>query len=102
MCFRQESNLHRSLRRGTSYPLNDGSFEHAYVYQYTPLIESPRKMCILPKFQFASVVEWSITTDCKSVGFGLRRFESYPTHSKKCSLNESGEQKNTRHSLGVF
>src|SRR5690606_29816320 len=28
----------------------------------------------------ASVVEWSITTDCKSVGFGLRWFESSPTH----------------------
>jgi hypothetical protein len=26
------------------------------------------------------VVEWSITTDCKSVGFGLRRFESCPAH----------------------
>ena len=30
--------------------------------------------------KYASVVEWSITTDCKSVGFGLRRFKSYPTH----------------------
>ncbi len=29
---------------------------------------------------YASVVEWSITTDCKSVGFGLRRFKSFPTH----------------------
>ena len=29
----------------------------------------------------ASVVEWSITTDCKSVALGLRRFESYPAHS---------------------
>ena len=28
----------------------------------------------------ASVVEWSITTDCKSVAFGLRRFESFPAH----------------------
>lgn len=26
------------------------------------------------------MVEWSITTDCKSVGFGLRGFESLPTH----------------------
>ncbi len=26
------------------------------------------------------MVEWSITTDCKSVGFGLRRFESFPAH----------------------
>ena len=26
------------------------------------------------------MVEWSITTDCKSVAFGLRRFESFPTH----------------------
>ncbi len=26
------------------------------------------------------MVEWSITTDCKSVGFGLRRFESCPAH----------------------
>ena len=30
--------------------------------------------------EYASVVEWSITTDCKSVAFGLRRFESYPAH----------------------
>lgn len=29
----------------------------------------------------ASVVEWSITTDCKSVAFGLRRFESFPAHT---------------------
>ncbi len=29
----------------------------------------------------ASVVEWSITTDCKSVASGLRRFESFPTHN---------------------
>ena len=28
----------------------------------------------------ASVVEWSITTDCKSVAFGLRRFKSCPAH----------------------
>ncbi len=26
------------------------------------------------------MVEWSITTDCKSVAFGLRGFESLPTH----------------------
>ncbi len=26
------------------------------------------------------MVEWSITTDCKSVAFGLRRFESSPAH----------------------
>ena len=26
------------------------------------------------------MVEWSITTDCKSVAFGLRRFESFPAH----------------------
>ena len=31
--------------------------------------------------EYASVVEWSITTDCKSVAFGLRRFESFPTHN---------------------
>ena len=31
----------------------------------------------------ASVVEWSITTDCKSVASGLRRFESFPTHKTK-------------------
>src|SRR5262245_16372336 len=31
-------------------------------------------------YTHASVVEWSITTDCKSVAFGLRRFESYPAH----------------------
>src|SRR3989338_1444986 len=31
----------------------------------------------------ASVVERSITTDCKSVAFGLRRFESCPTHHKR-------------------
>ena len=29
------------------------------------------------------MVEWSITTDCKSVAFGLRRFESYPAHNIK-------------------
>lgn len=29
------------------------------------------------------MVEWSITTDCKSVGFGLRRFESSPAHTTK-------------------
>ncbi len=28
----------------------------------------------------ASVVEWSITTDCKSVAFELRWFKSNPTH----------------------
>ena len=27
------------------------------------------------------MVEWSITTDCKSVGFGLRGFESLSTHN---------------------
>ncbi len=31
----------------------------------------------------ASVVEWSITTDCKSVALGLRRFESFPAHKMK-------------------
>ena len=30
----------------------------------------------------ASVVEWSITTDCKSVGLGLRWFESNLAHTK--------------------
>lgn len=30
---------------------------------------------------FASVVEWSITTGCKPVGFGLRWFESNPAHN---------------------
>jgi hypothetical protein len=34
----------------------------------------------------ASVVEWSITTDCKSVGFGLRWFESSPAHAFKNQL----------------
>jgi len=29
------------------------------------------------------VVEWSITTDCKSVGFGLRWFKSNPAHLAK-------------------
>ena len=32
-------------------------------------------------YSYASVVEWSITTDCKSVALGLRRFESFPTHN---------------------
>ncbi len=32
---------------------------------------------------YASVVEWSITTDCKSVAFGLRRFKSFPAHHMK-------------------
>ncbi len=36
----------------------------------------------------ASVVEWSITTDCKSVALGLRRFESFPAH-KICSSQKS-------------
>ncbi len=31
------------------------------------------------------MVEWSITTDCKSVAFGLRRFKSYPAHNIKKS-----------------
>lgn len=31
----------------------------------------------------ASVVEWSITTDCKSVASRLRRFESCPAHKLK-------------------
>ena len=30
--------------------------------------------------KYASVAERSIATDCKSVVFGLRRFESYPAH----------------------
>jgi hypothetical protein len=38
----------------------------------------------------ASVVEWSITTDCKSVAFGLRRFESYPTHKIKRTKQKLG------------
>jgi hypothetical protein len=42
----------------------------------------------------ASVVEWSITTDCKSVGFGLRWFESNPAHTSK--------HKNTPSEEGVF
>ena len=29
----------------------------------------------------ASVAEWSIAIDCKSIAFGLRRFESYPAHN---------------------
>ena len=37
----------------------------------------------------ASVVEWSITTDCKSVALGLRRFESFPTHNIIMSLKAS-------------
>ncbi len=32
---------------------------------------------------FAQVVEWSITTDCKSVAFGLRGFKSLPAHQLK-------------------
>ena len=28
----------------------------------------------------ASVAEWSIAMDCKSIAFGLRRFESCPAH----------------------
>ena len=36
----------------------------------------------------ASMVEWSITTDCKSVAFGLRRFESYSTHNVKRAWQE--------------
>jgi branched-chain amino acid aminotransferase len=32
------------------------------------------------------VVEWSITSDCKSDGFGLRGFESLPTHNKMKSF----------------
>jgi 8-oxo-dGTP pyrophosphatase MutT (NUDIX family) len=31
------------------------------------------------------VVEWSITTGCKPVGFGLRRFESSPAHTMEPS-----------------
>ncbi len=31
----------------------------------------------------ASVVEWSITPDCKSGAFGLRRFKSCPAHNEK-------------------
>ncbi len=34
------------------------------------------------------MVEWSITTDCKSVGFGLRGFESLPTHKSKLKAPE--------------
>lgn len=37
---------------------------------------------------FASVVEWSITTDCKSVGLCLRWFESSPAHIKNKSQQE--------------
>jgi hypothetical protein len=33
------------------------------------------------KFSNASVAEWSIALDCKSGAFGLRRFESFPTHN---------------------
>lgn len=35
------------------------------------------------------MVEWSITTDCKSVGFGLRGFESLPTHIAKVKTLDS-------------
>ncbi len=35
---------------------------------------------MLSKFKYAGVVERSNTTDCKSVGFGLRGFESLPLH----------------------
>jgi hypothetical protein len=38
----------------------------------------------------ASVVEWSITTDCKSVGFGLRWFESNPAHKTKKKSSPAG------------
>lgn len=44
----------------------------------------------------ASVVEWSITRDCKSLAFGLRRFESCPAHmdkEPKFYSNESLSQK---------
>ena len=31
------------------------------------------------------MVEWSITPDCKSGGFGLRGFESLPAHKRENS-----------------
>lgn len=34
-------------------------------------------------YGYAGVVERSNTTDCKSVGFRLRRFESYPQYQLK-------------------
>jgi hypothetical protein len=41
------------------------------------------KFGILRSDKNASVVEWSITTGCKPVGFGLRRFESFPAHKHR-------------------
>jgi nicotinic acid phosphoribosyltransferase len=36
--------------------------------------------------RIASVAEWSIATDCKSVDFGLRRFESFPAHYTQAEI----------------
>ena len=48
----------------------------------------------------ASVVEWSITTDCKSVALGLRRFESFPAHKMKNVLFLFGGKSN-EHEISV-
>ena len=34
------------------------------------------------------VAKWSNATDCKSVGFGLRRFKSFPAHEENAGDND--------------
>jgi hypothetical protein len=37
------------------------------------------------------VAKWSNATDCKSVGFGLRRFKSFPAHSEWLMVDHNQE-----------
>ena len=43
--------------------------------------ERCKKALFVLFYPYASVAEWSIAIDCKSIAFGLRRFESYPAHN---------------------
>src|SRR3989344_1207987 len=51
------------------------------LLSYHRFLRTSANYCTLEELQrYASVVEWSITTGCKPVAFGLRRFESSPAH----------------------
>src|SRR3989344_121881 len=54
------------------------------LLSYHRFLRTSANYCTLEELQrYASVVEWSITTGCKPVAFGLRRFESSPAHKRK-------------------
>ena len=41
-------------------------------------------------YLFAGIAKWSNASDCKSAGFGLRRFDSYSQHQEKILSSRLG------------